>query len=72
MVGANTGTWAFDPDPAHASHVEITFEPTDDGTSVRVEHAGFERHGPTSDRIRRAVDTGWIEDLQDLARAAQG
>lgn len=70
MVSAATGEWAFDPDPLHASIVEITFEPTGDATLVTVTHTGFERHGPTGTAIRRGVATGWTEDLADLRRAA--
>lgn len=70
MVGANSGSWAYDPDPAHASRADITFEPVADGTRVRVEHTGFEKHGRAADRIRRGVDGGWAEDLTDLRRAA--
>lgn len=70
MVGAATGEWAYDPDPAHASLAEITFEPTDGGTLVTVVHSGFERHGPSGVDIRRGVSTGWGRDLADLLRAA--
>lgn len=70
MVGASSGKWAFDPDPAHASRAEITFEPTERGTRVRVEHTGFEAHGPGAASIRRGVSQGWVEDLHDLRRAA--
>lgn len=70
MVGASTGVWAFDPEPAHASLAEITFEPVARGTRVSVEHSGFERHGPSGMSIRRGVSIGWGEDLKDLLRAA--
>lgn len=69
MVGAATGTWAYDPDPLHASLAEITFDPAPGGTLVTVTHSGFERHGPTGDRIRAGVTTGWVRDLEDLHRA---
>lgn len=71
MVNANRGVWGYDPDPAHASCAEITFEPVESGTRVRVRHTGFERHGPAGSSIRSGVDNGWLEDLADLARAAQ-
>lgn len=72
MVGTASGTWAFDPDPAHASRAEITFEPIDGGTRVRVTHTGFEAHGSGTDSIRGGVSGrgGWAEDFRDLARAA--
>jgi uncharacterized protein YndB with AHSA1/START domain len=70
MVGASTGEWAFDPDPAHASRAEITFEPTDRGTCVRVRHTGLEAHGSGAASIRRGASRGWVEDLEDLLDAA--
>jgi len=72
MVGASTGVWAFDPDPACASRVEITFEPCAAGTRVRVTHTGFEAHGSGAASIHLGVSGsgGWADDLRDLARAA--
>jgi uncharacterized protein YndB with AHSA1/START domain len=72
MVGASTGGWAFDPDPAHASRAEITFEPTDRGTCVRVRHTGLEAHGSAAASIRRGASRGWVDDLEDLLGAAGG
>ncbi|MDN5854401.1 MAG: SRPBCC domain-containing protein [Actinomycetia bacterium] len=71
MVGASTGVWAYDPDPAHASRADITFEPVESGTRVRVRHTGFERHGATGESIRRGARGGWVEDLDDLLRAVR-
>lgn len=70
MVSAATGAWSFDPDPTRASRVEITFTTEGDGTRVTVTHEGFERHGPTGGAIRWGVTAGWVEDLEDLRRAA--
>jgi uncharacterized protein YndB with AHSA1/START domain len=70
MVGASTGEWAFDPDPTHASRAEITFQSTEHGTRVRVEHSGFEAHGSGAASIKRGASRGWVEDLHDLTRAA--
>jgi uncharacterized protein YndB with AHSA1/START domain len=70
MVGAWTGSWAFDPDPQHASRAEITFLAIEDGTRVRVEHSNLEAHGRGADAIRRGASGGWVDDLDDLARAA--
>lgn len=70
MVGASTGEWAFDPDPAHASRAEITFDATDRGTRVRVRHTGLEAHGSGAASIRRGASRGWVEDLEDLLGAA--
>lgn len=71
MVNAHSGIWAYDPDPAQASRADITFEPVESGTRVRVRHTGFEQHGRAGSTIRRGVDNGWLEDLADLARAAR-
>lgn len=70
MVGASAGPWAFDPDPDHASRAEITFEPVEGGTRVRVCHSGFEAHADGADSVRLGVTNGWRNDLRDLARAA--
>lgn len=36
---------APEPDPAHASEIEVRFRPGDGGTSVELEHREFARHG---------------------------
>jgi uncharacterized protein YndB with AHSA1/START domain len=55
------GEWAYDPDPAHASEVEVTFTPTGDGTRVELTHRGFERHGASAGALRDGVsrEGGW-------------
>jgi uncharacterized protein YndB with AHSA1/START domain len=55
------GEWAYDPDPAHASEVEVTFTPAGGGTRVVLVHRGFERTGATGDALRRGVSAegGW-------------
>jgi uncharacterized protein YndB with AHSA1/START domain len=55
------GEWAYDPDPARASEIEVTFTPEGDGTRVQLEHRGFERHGATAAALREGVsgDGGW-------------
>jgi uncharacterized protein YndB with AHSA1/START domain len=65
--------WAFDPDPAHASEVEVLF--TADGpntTRVDLTHRHLERHGPGAEQIRTAVDSpdGWPKGLTRYAQAA--
>jgi uncharacterized protein YndB with AHSA1/START domain len=56
-----TGEWAYDPDPAHASEVEVTFTPAGDGTRVELVHRGFERHPVGGDKLRESVGGagGW-------------
>lgn len=54
--------WKYDPDPAHASEVEIRFVAEADGrTRVELEHRRFERHGPGAAAVRNAVASrgGW-------------
>ncbi len=68
--------WGFDPDPAHASEVEIRFIPEGDATTrVELEHRGIERHGAGAVTIRDAVSGpgGWsgLLDLYKEATAAR-
>ncbi len=65
------GQFQFDPDPAHASEVEVRFVvegPT--LTRVEVEHRGFERHGADADAVLGSVDsqTGWTYCLDLFAK----
>ncbi|WP_242894428.1 SRPBCC family protein [Actinomadura litoris] len=56
------GDWRFDPDPDHASEVEIRFVAEDgDRTRVELEHRYFERHGAGAAAVRGAVESqgGW-------------
>ena len=65
--------WQYDPDPAHASEVEVRFiaeGPTQ--TRVELEHRGFERHGAGADGVRGGIDapTGWTYVLDLFAKHA--
>jgi uncharacterized protein YndB with AHSA1/START domain len=67
------GQFQFDPDPAHASEVEVRFVvegPTQ--TRVELEHRGFERHGAAADAVFGSVDsqTGWTYCLELFAKHA--
>ncbi len=55
------GEWAYDPDPSHASEIEVAFTPADEGTRVELTHRRFERHGATADALREGVggEGGW-------------
>ena len=64
--------WAFDPDPAKATDVEVTFTPAGDGgTLVELEHRGFEKHGEAGLKMRDAVSApgGWTDLLEMYAKA---
>jgi uncharacterized protein YndB with AHSA1/START domain len=57
-----TADWRYDPDPAHASEVEIRFlAESEDRTRVVIEHRNFERHGEAAEAIRSGVASrgGW-------------
>jgi Activator of Hsp90 ATPase homolog 1-like protein len=56
------GDFRFDPDPQRASEVEVTFTSIVGGrTRLDLEHRHMERHGPSGERLRDAVDdpNGW-------------
>jgi uncharacterized protein YndB with AHSA1/START domain len=66
--------WEYDPDPARATEVEVTFEPqADAGTIVTLEHRGFDVHGDAGAPMREAVDGdgGWAQLLGLYERAAR-
>jgi uncharacterized protein YndB with AHSA1/START domain len=63
--------WQYDPDPAHASEVEVHFIAEGPSqTRVELEHRGFERHGAGADSVRAANDapSGWTAVLELFAR----
>jgi uncharacterized protein YndB with AHSA1/START domain len=51
----------FDPDPAKATTVEVSFNAEEDQTRVTLGHSGFEVHGEAGAGMRQAVggDGGW-------------
>ena len=67
------GEWQFDPDPDHASEVEVRFVAEGpNSTLVELEHRGFERHGDTAPGVHGAVSdsSGWNYCLERFAAAA--
>jgi uncharacterized protein YndB with AHSA1/START domain len=69
-----TPEWVYDPDPANATEVEVTFTAEGDGTLVELEHRGFEKHGETGAKMREAVSApgGWADLLEMFAAQAGG
>jgi uncharacterized protein YndB with AHSA1/START domain len=66
------GAWEYDPDPAHASEIEVRFTADGPGqTTVELEHRLLERlvsGQAISDTIRGGV--GWTAMLELFAKAA--
>jgi uncharacterized protein YndB with AHSA1/START domain len=66
-----TGSWQYDPDPQHASEVEVRFiAEGPNQTRIELEHRGFERHGTDADAVRGTVDSpqGWDYCLDLFAK----
>jgi uncharacterized protein YndB with AHSA1/START domain len=64
--------WRFDPDPAHASEVEVRFTEEAGHTRVDLEHRNIERHGGNIEELRQAVSSqgGWPGILALYAKSA--
>jgi uncharacterized protein YndB with AHSA1/START domain len=67
------GEWAYDPDPAKASEVEVRFVAEGpDVTRVELEHRHFERHGGDWQAVVTGVgsENGWAGMLRGYAEIA--
>ncbi len=61
--------WTYEPDPARASQIEVTFTPDGpDATRVRFTHRHLERYGPEAERMRRILDEKGGGPLDAFAR----
>jgi uncharacterized protein YndB with AHSA1/START domain len=66
-------SFAFDPDPARATEVEVTFVARGErSTMVTLEHRGFEVHGDAAAPMRDSVSAegGWPDLLRLYAKSA--
>ena len=66
------GSWQYDPDPDHASEVEVRFIAEGPAsTRVELEHRGFERHGEGAPAVHGGVadPQGWSYCLELYAKA---
>jgi uncharacterized protein YndB with AHSA1/START domain len=66
------GSWRYDPDPDHASEVEVRFIAEGPAsTRVEIEHRHFERHGEDGPAVHGGVDNpqGWSYCLELYAKA---
>ena len=66
------GDWKLDPDPEHASEIEVRFTPAGpNSTLVELEHRAIERH-PGWERVHEGVSSpgGWPGILDRYAEAA--
>jgi uncharacterized protein YndB with AHSA1/START domain len=64
--------WHLRQDRADATEVEITFAASeDDGTTVSIEHRGWERLGARGPERRQANDHGWSGLLPHFRAAAE-
>jgi uncharacterized protein YndB with AHSA1/START domain len=65
--------WQYDPDPTHASEVEVRFVALGPAeTRVELEHRGFERHGAGAGGVRAGIEapSGWTFVLERYANHA--
>lgn len=68
------GSFQYDPDPARASEIEVTFVDLGGGqTRVDVEHRAFERHGADGQRVHDGVSGagGWPGIMDGYAKVAE-
>jgi uncharacterized protein YndB with AHSA1/START domain len=52
-------TWHPGREVSTAQHVELSFEPAAEGTTVRLVHSGWEKLGKDAEHARPGYDIGW-------------
>jgi hypothetical protein len=59
----------YDPDPAKASRIDVTFEAEGQRTKVELVHSDLDRHGEGWERVRDSVSApgGWGTILDGFA-----
>ena len=75
LPGSSTTQFEYDPDPAHASEVEVQVHPGGRPDRVNFEHRHIERLGADAGELAKRVDAGggWpgiLEKFADAAKAA--
>jgi uncharacterized protein YndB with AHSA1/START domain len=75
MTWQLNGEFKYDPDPEHASEVEVMFTEDNGQTRVNFEHRHIERLGASAEELARqvAMPGGWpgiLEKFGDAAKAA--
>src|SRR5262249_31202293 len=68
-----TGAYGYDPDPAKASRVEVTFHDEGSGrTRVDLVHSNLDRHGDGWQKVKESVGApgGWPLIVELFAKAA--
>ena len=52
-------SWLPNPESGGETEIEVTFEASGDATKVTLEHRGWQRAFPDTEKRRRNYDTGW-------------
>ena len=68
------GAFQYDPDPAHASEVDVRFvTETAERTRVELEHRHLDRHTVGAEALRKAIDSpgGWTAILAAYRAVAE-
>jgi uncharacterized protein YndB with AHSA1/START domain len=63
-------SYAYDPDPAKASRVDVTFHDEGGRTRVELVHSELDRHGTDWQKLRAGVDGGWGQILERYGATA--